>query len=695
MAGHDRLARRGLLQGGRSGPRAAPALLLTLLLLTVLPAARDASWIAPAPARADQAAGPAGSYRVSRFPGRVVPLREDWAAVVRRARRGPPPANLARPRDAERIESAAGGEAASDPPRPWALGVARPASGSRPQPRTPNTEHRPLTAYGLQGFRGPRGGQPSPLPDLQFDTIGDTTFPAPDSGIAAGPEHLVSVVNSAIAFYRLDGTPAGLESLYWFFSPDRWLPTAARYDPYVSYDELARRFIVICTGFDPALRSSYCFVAVSATSDPTGVWHKYGFEIARGGAPPTEWGDHPCLGFDSQAITISFSMGAFTGGGTGNRTVILDKAAALGGAALAPVFLDDLTLAAAGHPGVEAAIMRPVEAEQHTGLSPGRILAADLVSGTGFVLYRIEDPLGAVRVTASFIPTDRFAYSARAPQPGGAPPLDTLGMWLHKTVLRDDILWTCHTVSSLGIYNGGRAEVKVYRISAAGALLGDYKISNPSLYFWHPAVMPDAFGNAVVVFAGGDGARFVSLYHANYWAPTNQFTAPALTRAGTAAFDPSIPDRRHRWGDYFDATLDIARGGTRVWVQGQLAASSATWKMHAARIPTARLTLLAPNGGEQWLAGSVRTIRWDAPGAGALQGRGTVDIDVSWDDGASFTRVASGVLTGATGSYAWRVTRPLASTARVRVVSSTVPQLRDESDGGFGIVAARHLRFAR
>jgi hypothetical protein len=105
--------------------------------------------------------------------------------------------------------------------------------------------------------------------------------------------------------------------------------------------------------------------------------------------------------------------------------------------------------------------------------------------------------------------------------------------------------------------------------------------------------------------------------------------------------------------------------------------SDATFRIQAPP-PPATLTLLAPNGGEQWPTGSSQTIRWQSTDL-----KGTVDLELSRDDGGSWAPLAAGL--PANGSHPWTVTGPPTTAARVRVRAASDPGLADQSDASFSI----------
>jgi|GEM_PF-3334970 len=89
------------------------------------------------------------------------------------------------------------------------------------------------------------------------------------------------------------------------------------------------------------------------------------------------------------------------------------------------------------------------------------------------------------------------------------------------------------------------------------------------------------------------------------------------------------------------------------------------------------LDVIAPAGGEYWLTGSERTIRWTAgPGVPA------VDVEVSRDGGANWETIASDVTDD---TFTWTVTGPTTGAARVRVVDAAVHGRSAVCDAAFTI----------
>jgi hypothetical protein len=220
-----------------------------------------------------------------------------------------------------------------------------------------------------------------------------------------------------------------------------------------------------------------------------------------------------------------------------------------------------------------------------TRSSPAYFLCAE--GNSAVALYKLTDPLGTPAFSSVRIPIPQWVSPGPAPQPGGPPVLiQAAGFPLHKTVMRSGVIWTCQSVSGTAVPNH-RAGIAVYKIDPEKSVAESHWISDSSLSFYLPAIVPGASGNAVVVFAGSDTNHFPSIYHARYVASQRQFEKPVLTAAGSSSFNSKGPQQQSQdtWGDYIDAAPDVASGSRKVWVHAELPATPTTWNVHAARIP--------------------------------------------------------------------------------------------------------------
>lgn len=115
---------------------------------------------------------------------------------------------------------------------------------------------------------------------------------------------IVSVINSTVFFYDVPtDTTQGTVSLAAFFNP-LGFPNQ-EFDPKVSYDPIADRFVLVClNGFTDT--TSYIFVAFSQTNDPTGAWNLYSLP----GNPFNNglWTDYPIISLSQQELYITANL---------------------------------------------------------------------------------------------------------------------------------------------------------------------------------------------------------------------------------------------------------------------------------------------------------------------------------------------------------------------------------------------------
>ncbi|HEV2352145.1 MAG TPA: hypothetical protein VG028_20115 [Terriglobia bacterium] len=191
---------------------------------------------------------------------------------------------------------------------------------------------------------------------LNFDGVSANGYAPPDTNGAAGATQYVQWVNVKFAVYDkstgalLKGPIAG-NSL--FANLGGACATYNSGDPIAQYDKLAHRWVML----QPVFTSPYAIcIAVSQTSDATGVYNLYQFTAPNGNFP-----DYPKLGVWPDAYYGTFNM--FSGNRfLGNTACAFDRAAMLAGnaatmqcfnsgyASLLPSDVDGTTPPPAGEP---------------------------------------------------------------------------------------------------------------------------------------------------------------------------------------------------------------------------------------------------------------------------------------------------------------------------------------------------------
>ena len=97
-------------------------------------------------------------------------------------------------------------------------------------------------------------------------------------------------------------------------------------------------------------------------------------------------------------------------------------------------------------------------------------------------------------------------------------------------------------------------------------------------------------------------------------------------------------------------------------------------------VPIPTLTVVTPNGGEQWEVGSLQDINWDSTGSIG----GSVKLDYTTDGGTNWNEIIAS--TTNTGSYGWTIPNDISASVLVRVSDAVDGDPADTSDATFSIV---------
>jgi galactose oxidase len=170
--------------------------------------------------------------------------------------------------------------------------------------------------------------------------------------------------------------------------------------------------------------------------------------------------------------------------------------------------------------------------------------------------------------------------------------------------------------------------------------------------------------NGVLVFSkyvddGLEFAKYASFTSDNEYSRASLAVTPGLFRVGENIIAVAVKQAGSTSSDLsFALALEVEHGTTEP--------------------PPDTLRVLAPNGGEVFLAGSSTLIRWSSTGSISA-----VNLDYSPDLGATWTPIAIGVAN--TGSYSWTVPEVATNKALVRVSRTGGAPPSDVSDAPFTI----------
>jgi hypothetical protein len=411
-----------------------------------------------------------------------------------------------------------------------------------------------------------------------------TSTTPPDPQIAAGPQHIVELVNSlgrifdktggTVQTFALDGlfdVPAG----FTFF------------DPKVIYDATSGRWFASLAAREDSPTGDdegRMYLAVSQTSDPTAAWNVYFSSYV------DIFPDYPGIGVTDDKVTVSANFYDIDGppgpvtlgcvpvaGYCGEQTIVLQKSDVLAGVPSPGTF--------AFPPDLARFTVRPAHSLSSTSdqyLATFDTFFIDVLKVIKISGTPNEGNVEESRVTnVSILPHDSPPPSLTAgagdcivfEENLGPPPcIDSGDFRLLEAVWRDGRLWAAASAACIFLDDTAlRSCVHLIEVETEGApsLDQDIMFGVPGEYFSWPAIRTDASGNLYVSLTRTSPEIFAEARAAGRRAgdPRNTMSGSVLLRAG------EVVHTSGRWGDYLGAAVDPEQP-TCVWLVGEYATDS-------------------------------------------------------------------------------------------------------------------------
>ncbi len=493
----------------------------------------------------------------------------------------------------------------------------------------------------------------------------------PDTNGAVGPHYYVQTVNSAVQVFRKDGTsalgPLNINQLWLGAGGPCLLHNDG--DPVVLYDHLADRWVI--TQFTVSPPYNEC-IAVSTSSDPTGTYYRYAFQLSTASLP-----DYPHLSVWPDGYYMSANMYVNDSAYGGPQPFVFDRNAMLAG--------QPATFQTFAPLGSSADPFLPLDVD---GGSPPPANTPGLFAQT---YYNGSDNLRIYKFSADWSPAHASTFllssttqiagwnsaycgaSAPArgrdciPQPATTQKLDTIGSrLLFRAVYRNygdhQSLFASHTV---GVAPAG---VRWYELrDPAGAtptLTQNSTYAPDAVNRWMGSIDADRAGNLALAYSASSTTLGPELRFAGR-APTDplgQLTTGETTLSGTAcAAMPCNQTGTDRWGDYSSLEVDPTDNCT-FWYTSEYAklSSGANWytRIGAFRFPTCTNTssTLAASGANQTTARSIYPVTVTVKdAAGDINSSYTGAVRLTSSDGAASLPANYTFTAGDSGSHTFPV----------------------------------------
>lgn len=447
----------------------------------------------------------------------------------------------------------------------------------------------------------------APLPSTDFtstdfddnaaNTDGFLSIPA-DPIAAAGPNHVLNVVNVTLRVHEKDGTllvDTALDDFFASLSPDTFT-----FDPKVVFDHHAGRWLVVTLerlddGSGGSPEESKIFVAVSDDADPLGTWFQIAIDAKTNIGGTDHWADYPGFAVDEEAVYITANMFEFAADGFdfgGVRLWVLGKGLGSGG------FYDGGSLTAAKFdPYAGGGIPTTTQPAQIYGDAPADVgtflvsysgISDTMTSTEAVQVVRIDNPLSSPTFTLTFVDfgdvEDLAAALPGAPQSGTSTLVETNDRRALHSVWHADSLWLTATIDpKTGDPDSGEAtaywweldttDLSLLTVADQGTVLGD-DIANDTFTFF-PSIAVNGIGQVAIGFSGSASSIFPGSFYT-----TREPGDPAGTTSGSATLFAGADSYirtfcgRNRWGDYSGVAVDPVDGC--FWVYNKHAIATGT-----------------------------------------------------------------------------------------------------------------------
>jgi len=426
---------------------------------------------------------------------------------------------------------------------------------------------------------GTNGIPKAPL--VNFTGQSSPYYPSDANG-TAGPLYYMQTVNCTYAIYNKSGDllvgPTAINTLF------SGVPGADYNDgdPLVLYDEQADRWLVV--EFSISGSNDYMLVAVSTTSDPTGTWYKYSFDVVD--MPDYEkfgiWQDGYYMGVNNPSgkDIYVFQRSVMLAGGTSPLMVGFDnpnRPTSIDGFMCVPPVDNDGTFAPAGSPGTFIAFND------------------DAIAGGSDQLWIYELTVNWATPTAStfsrvqqinVIPFDSdFGNTwSNIEQPGTSQKLDAIPMVvMHAPQYRNfgtyQTIVCCHTVD---VDASNHAGIRWYELRRDTQTSGSWTIRQQGTYApdghsrWMGSIMLNGSGRIGLGYSVSSstiypGIRYTGQSSNGYSSASGIMDIPEETILTATTSQSSY----NRWGDYSLMSVDPADDQT-FWYTTQYGGSRQT-----------------------------------------------------------------------------------------------------------------------
>ncbi len=425
--------------------------------------------------------------------------------------------------------------------------------------------------------------------ETSFDGLAATGWIPPDTIMAVGPSHVVEATNSGFAAYSKSGsTLLGYTTFSSFFNPvvpPGW--GGFMFDPRVLYCAEHNKYVMLILGLDSVAQSSYFFVAVSQTTNPTGIWWIWRLNSNYAGFTSDAWLDYAGLGADTWGVYVTGNYFYWAGGSKYSTIISMNPAMFSGGASNGWQFVN-LQWPSTGQAfSPQPALPLSIAGGQET-------FFVNSWSGFGsqLLLWTLTgDRTSSPTLTKAAVNVNSYAaIGENVDQPGSPTDIDGGDARIMNAFYSQRRVYTTLTNDTYNNATTSGAFIAKLNVDSNSSEWNVTLDGGSGWYYFYPAVViGSATGTSpqVSVFLSYTNATtaFASAAVKTYGGPPANTSGPFPALAtGLASYVALDSNNRNRWGDYSGAGFDW--GNQTIWGAAEYAGSGNTWRTRIAELNT-------------------------------------------------------------------------------------------------------------
>ena len=365
----------------------------------------------------------------------------------------------------------------------------------------------------------------------------------PDVQVAAGPDHLLEMVNMEGEVFSKRGVSLKMFALADFFNSG----SDSLSDPKILFDVPTGAWFASLVD----VTTGEVLLGVSTSPNPLGTWNTYSLQT--GGRLP----DQPIIGLNDDKLVVSANIFTISPlNYYGAQYWVLDKAQIVVGSSLVDY--------SSYGPDPGRFSIHPVQSLGPTATE--FMVSTGISAGTSVELFAVTGPARTATVNAVNITIAPLTPPPGGSQPGTTSVVDSGDSRVLDAAWFQGMLWL--TLDDGCIPRGDttmRTCVRMIELdTSSSAVLQDFDIGAAGSSYFYPALRIDASGGVAVLYGFSNQTVYPSLAATGRSSndPVGAVRAPTVLVQGTAS-DTSL-----RYGDYFGAALDPS-DQMLVWLAGE------------------------------------------------------------------------------------------------------------------------------